>query len=108
MGTRLAAIIPIRLCKAIAAGRRKELKKDGVALDGVVGMRDIDQTTTTTTTMTTSTTTTTTTTTTTQIAKQKRDPKGRYRSRSGSQDPRTALNRFGTDRLGLQGRVSWS
>ena len=40
---RMAAIFPIRLCKAILEGFRNQLKKDGVVFEGVVGMHDADQ-----------------------------------------------------------------
>ena len=41
---RMAALFPIRLCKAIFEGFWNQLKKDGVVFEGVVGMHDIDQT----------------------------------------------------------------
>ena len=40
----MAAIFPIRLCKAILEGFRNQSKKDGVVFEGVVGMHDTDQT----------------------------------------------------------------
>ena len=46
---RMAAVFFIRLCKANFEGFRNQLKKDGMAFEGGVGMQDIDQATTTTT-----------------------------------------------------------
>ena len=39
---RMAAIFPVRLCKAILGGLRTQLKKDGVIADGHVGMQPVD------------------------------------------------------------------
>ena len=40
---RMAAIFPVRLCKAILSGFRQQLKKDGIVRDGTVGMHEAEQ-----------------------------------------------------------------
>ena len=40
---RMAAIFPVRLCKAILSGFQQQLKKDGIVHDGTVGMNEADQ-----------------------------------------------------------------
>ena len=37
---RMAAVFPIRLCKAILGGPREQLKKDRTVIEGHVGMRE--------------------------------------------------------------------
>ena len=41
---RMAAIFPIRLCKAILSGLRDQLKRDGTVIDGHAGMHEISVT----------------------------------------------------------------
>ena len=39
---RMAAIFPLKLCKAILSGLRSQLKSDGIVIDGEVGLHAID------------------------------------------------------------------
>ena len=40
---RMAAIFPLKLCKAILSGFRDQLKKDGILINGIVGMQECNQ-----------------------------------------------------------------
>ena len=40
---RLAAIFPVRLCKAILSGFSNHLRRDGVTSSGVIGMHEADR-----------------------------------------------------------------